>query len=279
LKKAVDLYDSHYGKIETEVYRAVRVEAFGEDLGQTSWITAPECDEFCRWLGLRAGQKILEVACGSGGTSLRIAESFGVAVTGIDINQSAIGAAKNRAKPRAADNHVKFQVADANEALPFPDESFDVVFCNDSVNHMQDREQVLAEWYRVLRPGGRCLYTDPAVVTGWLSKAEMEARSSIGSFLFTSKGLNEACICAAGFRLVLTADVTASVARTSQRWHTARSKRRKALCEEEGETTFEELQNFLRIVHMLASEGRLSRFAFIGEKTARAEKEGLRSRK
>jgi SAM-dependent methyltransferase len=265
LKKAVDLYDSHYGKIETEVYRGVRVEAFGEDLGQTSWITAPECDEFCRWLGLRASQKILEVACGSGGTSLRIAESFGVAVTGIDINQSAIGAAKNRAKPRAADNHVKFQVADANEALPFPDESFDVVFCNDSVNHMRDREQVL---------------TDPAVVTGWLSKAEMEARSSIGSFLFTSKGLNEACICAAGFRLMLTADVTASVARTSQRWHTARSKRRKALCEEEGETTtFEELQNFLRIVHMPASEGRLSRFAFIGEKTARAEKEGLRSRK
>ena len=51
MTKTVDLYDSHYGKIETEVYRAVRVEAFGEDLGQTSWITAAECDEFCRGLG------------------------------------------------------------------------------------------------------------------------------------------------------------------------------------------------------------------------------------
>ena len=231
------------------------------------------------WLGLRAGQNILEVACGSGGTALRIAENFGVSVTGIDVNQSAVVTAKNRAKPRATDDRVEFQVADANEALPFPDESFDVLFCNDSVNHLRDRERVLADWYRVLRPGGRCLYTDPVVVTGWLSKAEIEARSSIGSFLFTPKGFNEASICAAGFRLVLTADVTASVSRTSQRWHAARSKRRKALCEEEGETKFEELQHFLTTVHTLASEGRLSRFAFMGEKTATAEKQEVRIKK
>lgn len=270
MKKPVDLYDSHYGKVEAEVYRAVRVEAFGEDLGQTSWITAAECDEFCRWLGLRAGQSILEVACGSGGTAVRITEGFGVSVVGVDINPSAVLAATNRARARTVHDRVEFQVADANETLPFPDESFDVLFCNDSINHLRDRTRVLADWHRVLRPGGRCLYTDPIVVTGCLSNAEIEARSSIGFFLFTPKGFNEAFICAAGFRMVLTADVTASVSRTSQRWHEARSKRRGPLCELEGETKFEELQHFLTTVHTLASEGRLSRFAFMGEKTARA---------
>ena len=74
MKRLVDLYDSHYGNVEAEVYRAVRVETYGEDLGQTSWITAAEIDEFSRWLNVTAGQHVLEIACGSGGIALRIAE-------------------------------------------------------------------------------------------------------------------------------------------------------------------------------------------------------------
>ncbi len=268
MKKPVDLYDSHYGNVEADVYRAVRVETFGEDIGQTSWITAAECDEFCRWLGVKPGQRILEIACGSGGTSVRMAEGFGASVTGVDVNPAAVLAATNRARSRQLHDRAEFQVADANEALPFPAEAFDVLFCNDSINHLRDRSQVLADWHRVLRPGGRFLYTDPIVVTGFLSNAEIEARSSIGFFLFTPKGVNAALVRAAGFRLVLTADVTDGVSRTSKRWHEARSSRREALCEAEGETKFEELQHFLKTVHTLSSEGRLSRFAFVGEKTA-----------
>ena len=270
MKKPVDLYDSHYEQVEAEVYRAVRAEAFGEDFGQTSWITAAECDEFSRWLGLKADQRVLEIACGSGGTAVRIAEGFGVSVVGVDINPSAVRAATDRARTRRVLDRVEFRVADANEVLPFADESFDAVFCNDAINHLRDRPRVLADWHRVLRPGGRCLYTDPVVVTGCLSNAEMEARSSVGFFLFTPKGFNEASAVAAGLRLVLTADVTAGISRTSLRWHEARSKRREALCGVEGETQFEELQSFLMVAHTLASEGRLSRFAFLAEKAARA---------
>jgi SAM-dependent methyltransferase len=270
MKNPVDLYDSHYGKAEADIYRAVRIETFGEDFGQMSWITAQECDEFCRWLGLRAGQSVLEVACGSGGTAVRIAEQFRVRVVGVDVNESAVLAATTRAQERSLQDRVEFQIADANDALPFPDESFDALFCNDAINHLRDRTRALSDWHRVLRPGGRCLYTDPIVITGCLSNAEIEARSSIGFFLFTPIGFNEAFIRAAGFQPVLTADVTANVSRTSQRWHRARSERREALRELEGETRFEELQRFLMTVHTLASEGRLSRFAFMCEKTARA---------
>jgi len=266
MKKPVDLYDSHYGQAEADVYKAVRVEAFGEDLGQTSWITAAECDEFCRWLELKPGKRVLEVACGSGGVALRMAEHFGVSAIGVDFNESAVRAAANRAEGDAAQDRVVFQVADANEKLPFPDESFDMLFCNDAINHLRDRGRVLADWRRLLRPGGRFLYTDPIVVTGCLSSAEIEARSSIGFFLFTPKGINEELIGAAGFGLARVEDVTSGVSRTSQRWHEARSKRRKELCALEGEEKFEKLQQFLATVHTLASEGRLSRFAFMGEK-------------
>ena len=59
-----------------------------------------------------------------------------------------------------------FLVADANAALPFADGSFDGVVCVDAVNHLRDRAAVLREWRRVLRPGGRAVFTDPVVVTG-----------------------------------------------------------------------------------------------------------------
>ena len=270
MKKPVDLYDSHYEKVEADVYRAVRVEAFGVDLGQTSWITAAECDDFARWLGLRQGLRVLEVACGSGGVAVRFAERYAASVVGVDVNESAVSSAMNRAERSGVSDRVQFQVGDANQTLPFPPDSFDAVFCNDSINHFRDRKHVLSDWRRVLRPGGRCLYTDPIVVTGSLSNAEIAARSSIGFFLFTPVGVNEQLIREAGFRLGLTADVTDGVAMTSRRWYDARAKRRASLSELEGERKFEELQEFLAMVHTLASERRLSRFAFMGEKVKEA---------
>lgn len=267
MKETVDLYDSHYSHVEADAYRAVREEAYGEDLGQTSWITAQECDEFCRWLGLRSGQSVLEVACGSGGVSARMASEFGASVVGIDINPSGVSAATDRALRQGLRAQATFRVADASGRLPFEDETFDIVFCNDAINHLPDRRAVLAEWHRVLKPGGRCLYTDPIVVTGCISNAEMAARSSIGFFLFTPVGANEVALQEAGFRVVLTADVTENVAQTSGRWHDGRAMRRAQLSSLEGEHEFDELQGFLSVVRALSSERRLSRFAFMGEKS------------
>lgn len=266
MKETVDLYDSHYTQVEADVYRTVRAETFGEDLGQTSWITAEECDEFCRWLGLEAGQKVLEIACGSGGVSMRMARMLGASVVGVDINAAAVSAATDRAVAEGLQSRAEFRVADAASTLPFADATFDVVFCNDAVNHLPDRLSVLSEWRRVLKPGGRCLYTDPIVVTGCLSNAEVDARSSIGFFLFTPVGANEDILRQAEFRVVLTADVTENVVRTSGRWHAGRAKRRGPLSQLEGEQKFDELQNFLAMVNRLSSERRLSRIAYLGQR-------------
>ena len=264
--KPVDLYDSHYEKSEADVYRAVRAETFDVDLGQTSWITAAECDDFARWLGLQRDQRVLEIACGTGGVGLRFAERHEVSIVGVDVNESAVAAATNRAQWSGSAARVRFQTADADKALPFPPDSFDAIFCNDAINHLRDRKRVLQDWYRLLRPGGRCLYTDPIVVSGSLSNAEIATRSSIGFFLFTPVGINEQLLDAAGFKLLRTADVTDAVATTSRRWFDARAKRRAPIAELEGERKFQELQDFLAIVHELASERRLSRFAFLAEK-------------
>ena len=79
-------------------------------------------------------------------------------VTGIDANPSAIEEARQSAE--GAESRACFEQMDANERLPFADGSFDAVFSNDAMCHIPDRSRALREWFRVLKPGGRILFTD-----------------------------------------------------------------------------------------------------------------------
>jgi SAM-dependent methyltransferase len=262
----VDLYDSHYAHVEADVYRAIRAETYGEDLGQTSWMTASEFDGFCGWLALDRSSRFLEVACGSGGAAVRVAERFGASVTGVDVNPAAIGDATARAHAHGVEERAQFEVADGDRALPFSDASFDALFCNDAILHLRERGRVLLDWARVLRPGGRCLYTDGVVVTGCVTNEELRIRSSIGFFLFTPIGANEKFLEDAGFRTVRVEDATDSMSRISGRWRDARARREDLLRRFEGDAKYEDLQRFLSMVHTVASERRLSRFAFLAER-------------
>ena len=72
--KSVRSYDAQYGQFATELYAGIRREAFGEDIGQNSWLTVDEHDLFIEWMAPRPGSRVLDIACGSGHTTLRIAE-------------------------------------------------------------------------------------------------------------------------------------------------------------------------------------------------------------
>lgn len=266
MTERVDLYDSTYRHLSHAVLDAIRKETFGEDIGQNSWITVDEIDRLVGGLELGAGHALLEVASGSGGPALHVANRFGCEVTGVDANEHGVATATRLASEAAAGARVRFQVADANARLPFADASFDGVACFDAVNHLADRALVLREWHRVLRPGRRAVFTDPVVVTGPVTNAELAERAAIGVFLFVPPGVNERLIEEAGLRLVRTEDASENAARVSARWRTARAKRRSEVIEIEGEERFDGLQRFLASVHALASTRRLSRFAYLVER-------------
>jgi SAM-dependent methyltransferase len=266
MPKDVNLYDSYYGHLSADPLAEVRRETYDQDLGQASWITLAEAREFFGALELGSGHTALEVACGSGGVTCRMALETGAACLGIDINAQAIEAAGRRARELGQAARVSFRLADAGHRLPFPDQSFDAIFCNDSINHFPGRQEVLRDWHRVLRPGGRLLFTDPIVVTGQLSNEEIRARSSIGFFLFTPVGRNEDLLAQSGFIVREVRDVTQAVTSVSRKWRDARSERRDALVKLEGAEGFEGIQRFLDAVHTLASERRLSRYMYLAAK-------------
>jgi SAM-dependent methyltransferase len=266
MEMKVNLYDQHYVQLEAEAQMAVRRQTYDEDLGQSSWITLAEARDFFRALQLAPGRTALEVACGSGGMTCCMASETGARCVGIDINTHGIEAAKKRAERQGLTSQVSFQLADAGARLPFPDETFDSIFSNDSINHFPGRLEVIKDWHRVLRPGGRLLFTDPVVVTGQLTKDEMQARSSIGFFLFTPMGCNERFLIENGFVVQEVMDRTEAVASISKKWRTAREEWGDELVKLEGADGFEGLQRFLEVVHLLSSERRLSRFMYLAVK-------------
>lgn len=272
MAERVDLFDSTYSHFTERVLAAVRQETFGIDIGQNSWTTVDELERFLSWLDLAPHHHVLEVACGAGGPALHVARTTGCRVTGIDRNESGVAAAAQMAAQMAAPSgavpRAWFSVADATAGLPFADDSFDAILCIDSMNHFPNRRAVLREWHRVLRPGRRAVCTDPVVVTGPVSNDELALRSSIGFFLFVPPGINERLIDEAGFRLVQREDVTANAALVSGRWHRAREAHGADLVKIEGEERFSGLQRFFAAVHHLTSERRLSRIAYLLEKTA-----------
>ena len=262
----VDYYGANYAHFASSVHQEVRREAFGEEMGQNSWHTADEQQKFVTWLDIGPSSRVLDVACGSGGPAVRLSRITGCDILGIDNHQQAIDIANNLARGEGVEQRARFNRMEATPPLPIPDSSFDVVVCIDAVNHFPDRPRVLAEWARLLRPGGRLLFTDPTVVTGPLSNVEIAIRSSIGFFLFVPAGEDERLIGGAGLELVARENVTQNMAAIARRWHAARETREKALREIEGDTTFEGQQEFFRVAEIIARERRLSRFVYVAVK-------------
>ncbi len=105
----------------------------------------------CEAVDLRPGEKVLDVATGSGNTALAAARRFGE-TTGIDY----VPALLERARERAAAERLEvvFREGDA-ESIPFPNASFDVVLSTVGVMFAPDQEKAAGELLRVCRPGGK----------------------------------------------------------------------------------------------------------------------------
>ncbi len=261
-----EFYGSQYARFGTAVAAEIRRKVYGIDIGQQGWRSMDEQRQIVEILRKYSCRDVIDVACGSGGPSLAIAQAIGCNLTGVDVEQNAITAALGFAASLGKSDSTQFIVADCGKQLPFPDVSFDAVICIDAILHFAHRDDVMGDWHRLLRPNGILIFADAAVVTGAISKEEIIIRASQGSFVCVPVGYNEAALQSIGFKVIGSFDTTKIEAEIACNLVRVREKHRTALIREEGAEWFQSRQKFLSVTSELANNRKLSRLFYMASK-------------
>jgi SAM-dependent methyltransferase len=132
------------------------------DFNQIARLNVPMAEALCEATDPHAGERVLDVACGSGTAALVAARRY-CEVSGIDYVPALIERARLRAAAEGLE--ASFEHADAQQ-LPFADDTFDVVLSVYGVQFAPDQERAAAELLRVCRPGGRIGLASP-MPEGW----------------------------------------------------------------------------------------------------------------
>ncbi len=143
------------------------------------------------------GAAVLEIGSGAGGTAMALVEGLGAGyVTGIDVEDVVLDHARALIAARGLTGRIGL-VKVVPGPLPFPPGTFDVVFSKDSIVHIHDKRALMAEVFRVLRPGGRFLASD------WL--AGSETPSAAMQAYVAAEGLDFGMATAAEYRAAMEA--------------------------------------------------------------------------
>ena len=126
-------------------------------------IATPVAADLLRTAELRPGERVVDVACGTGVITRLAADRVGRAgsVAGIDVATEMIDVAKSTSA--AAGAHIDWHVSDA-ASLPLPGGAYDVVLCQMGLMFMEHRPAAVAEMHRVLAPGGRVVVNTPGAI-------------------------------------------------------------------------------------------------------------------
>jgi sarcosine/dimethylglycine N-methyltransferase len=162
--------------------------------------------ELARLAGIAADMSVLDVGSGVGGPARFLAATYGCQVTGIDLSEPFVEAARYLTERTGQSEQVSFETASALE-LPFDDGHFDVVLLQHVAMNIADRARLYREIRRVLKPSGRLAIYDVVSNGGDPHYPVPWARTPATSFLLTAAATREV-IEAAGFRTLAWQDDT-----------------------------------------------------------------------
>jgi ubiquinone/menaquinone biosynthesis C-methylase UbiE len=146
---AQQVYDATFGGTEAENYERYFVPTIGR----------PLAEDLIQKAALRPGERVLDVACGTGVVTRLAAEVIGPKskVAGLDVNPGMLDVARSV----APEGFELDWYETSAEATPLPDDAFDVVLCQMGLQFMPDKLAALREMKRILAPGGRLVLNVP----------------------------------------------------------------------------------------------------------------------
>jgi len=145
--------EGHYGPKQLNLLKIVWGEGFLSPGG------TDEIDEIVRNSNL-VGKSVLDIGCGCGGAAFHLIKKHGArSVVGIDPEPLVIKTAEQLAKKNHLYEHTKFKCTGEGPSQ-YPDETFDVVFSKEVFLHIPNKEELLKDIHRILKPGGIVIVSD-----------------------------------------------------------------------------------------------------------------------
>ncbi|MGH3221150.1 MAG: class I SAM-dependent methyltransferase [Streptosporangiaceae bacterium] len=171
----LDGYDAVYDALPRgETFNRIwRDNAYGGDFpaefAHIGFVTVTEARQMLGLLGVRGGDVLADLACGAGGPGLWAAQQSGASLIGIDPSPAGLAAARERARRVRLTERSRFTEG-TFERTGLADCAADAVMSVDAFQYAPDKQAAMAEFFRILRPGGKlaliAFEVDPAKVEG-----------------------------------------------------------------------------------------------------------------
>jgi ubiquinone/menaquinone biosynthesis C-methylase UbiE len=218
--------EAHYTTPDLGAAILAALRAAGKDLDHLTPDDLAPVDEFhggqrpatqrlAEMAGLTGAERVLDVGSGLGGPSRFLAWRYGCRVSGVDLTAEFCRVAVLLTELTGLTGRVDYRQGSALD-LPFPAESFDVVWSQNAAMNIADRDRLYAEMRRVLKPGGRLALQEVAAGPGGPPHFPVQWAREPGISFLLSQQEAQTKLAAAGFRIRAWQDTTAPSLQTAQ---------------------------------------------------------------
>jgi len=217
-------------------------------------------------VGLARETKVLDVCSALGGPARHLARTYGCKVTGLDATTRMINEATKRTEREGLTDHVTYRLGNALD-MPFKAGTFDVVWGQDAWCYITDKERMIREAYRVLKPRGIVAFTD-WIQVGNMKDEEWEYLNSFMAFPYmeTLDGY-EQLLKNNGFKIAEKEDLSKDFAEHCHMYQkTLRNKLKDGIIKQYGIEMFQKADEGLQKWVEAADKGKVGRGRIIGKK-------------
>jgi len=159
---AVPKYESFQDFLDEVQYSKDGVARYEWIFGETFLSTGGRktTEEVLSRINLKPGDRVLDIGSGIGGHAFTIAEKFGAQVDAVDLSRNMMAVALDHLerRPQLKDK-VRFRICDVT-TTNFDEGAYSLIYSRDALLHIKDKQQLFKKFYKLLKPGGKVLFTD-----------------------------------------------------------------------------------------------------------------------